>query len=61
MSAIFLAVIVVAIFAFGFFIVKKEGNFLGESKKEREKERDCMQSSKKVTVDNSSFDHNKIE
>ena len=61
MSAIFLAVIGVAIFALGFFIVKKEGSFLGESKKEREKERDCMQSSKKVTVDNSSFDHNKIE
>lgn len=61
MSAIFLVVIVVAIFALGFFIVKKEGSFLGESKKEREKERDCMQSSKKVTVDNSSFDHNKIE
>ena len=52
---------VVAIFAFGYFIVKKEGSFLGESKKEREKEQDCMQTSKKVTVDNSSFDHNKIE
>ncbi|MGN8887984.1 hypothetical protein [Blautia sp. HCP28S3_G10] len=61
MSSIFLAVSVVAIFAFGYFIVKKEGSFLGESKKEREKEQDCMQSSKKVTVDNNSFDHNKIE
>lgn len=59
MSAIILVVIVVAIFALGFFIVKKEGSFLRESKEDREKEQDCMQSEKKVTVDKSSFDHDK--
>ena len=61
MSAILLAVIVVAMFALGFFIAKKEGNLLKESKKEREKEQDCMHSSKKVTVDKINFDHDKIK